>query len=93
MRKRDDGKKKQLESPVDGGSGPSREDVEDKAEGGGDRGNEDEEEDCQRLKLTLSVNRAHGGARSAQGLDDYDPEEQGDIDEQQDRLSSLRLSL
>ena len=61
-RKRDNGgesfDEKQFRSPTEGGGGPSGENFKDKAEDGGDRGTDNEEEDCQGSKCEPSANRA-----------------------------------
>ena len=84
-RKRNDGgeslDKEQFKSPTEGGSGPSSNDFNNKAEGGGDI-DYNKEKDRQGSNHKPTANRAQVGGESTQGTDKREPKEQGDTKEQ-----------
>ena len=73
----------QVNSPVEGGVGPSGRDFKDDVEGGGDRGDDKKEEDYQGSEHEP---RAQERARIAQGMNESERDEQSDSKEQQDQL-------
>ena len=83
----------QVDSLTEGGSGPSRENFKDEAEDGGDRGNDNKEEDYEGSEHEPSANRVQDGAGIAQGIDELEPEEQRDPKEQQDPLQLMFQTL